>query len=166
MSHRTYKQFLIRAWQRSDREVAAAIIHQVLEEYGLPWQPEIADIDVIEVEKFYLETGGEFWVVEDTLSSGKIIGTAAYYPVAEDPVGVEIRKMYLLPEARRQGLGSYLLKELEVAIAAKKFQTIYIETASVLKEAVLLYEKNSYLPRTEVATARCDLAYSKQLISS
>lgn len=162
----TYKQFTIRDWQKRDREAAAAVIKQVLAEYGLPWQPQLADRDVVEVESAYLETGGEFWVIEATEEKEnitKIVGTAAYYPVANDPSGVEIRKMYLLPEVRGQGLGSYLLEKLELAIAEKGFATIYIETASILKEAVILYEKNHYLPMSEVNTARCDLSYYKRL---
>ena len=71
--------------------------------------------------------------------------------------------MYLLPEFRGQGLGSYLLAKLEAAIASKGFSTVYIETASILKEAVILYEKNHYLPMSEVTTARCDLSYYKKL---
>jgi putative acetyltransferase len=160
MMQQYYQEFFIRDWQKSDRDLAAAVIHQVLVEYGLPWQPKLADRDVIEVEAFYLDRGGEFWVVE---LEGKIVGTAAYYPVEHDRLGVEIRKMYLLAEFRRRGLGKYLLEQLEKAIANRDFTTIYIETASVLKEAVILYEKNNYQPMTEVATARCDLAYYKKL---
>ena len=63
--NKNYQNFSIRDWQASDRKAAAAVIHQVLEEYGLPWQPELADRDVIEVESAYLEAGGEFWVVEE-----------------------------------------------------------------------------------------------------
>ena len=155
-----YQEFLIRHWQESDRSLAAGVIRQVLLEYGLPWQPEEADWDVIEVKKAYLDSGGEFWVVEDR---GKIVGTAAYYPTQHDRQGVEIRKMYLLPQVRGRGLGKYLLQQLEIAIALKNFTTVYIETASVLKEAVILYEKNHYQPMMDVTTARCDRAYYKKL---
>jgi putative acetyltransferase len=155
-----YQDFLIRDWQKSDRNLAAELIRQILIEYGLPWQPDLADRDVIEVETHYLDRGGEFWVVE---LERKIIGTAAYYPVEQDPQSVEIRKMYLLSEFRGKGLGRYLLLQLEKAIANRGFTTIYVETASVLKEAVSLYEKNNYQPMTEVATARCDRAYHKKL---
>ena len=157
----SYKQFVIRDWQKSDRDLAAGVIQQVLEEYGLPWQPQEADHDVIAVENSYLAKGGEFWVVE---KAGQIIGTAAYYPVERDSFGVEIRKMYILPQFRGQGLGNYLLRELEKAIAQKGFNTVYLETASVLKEAVNLYEKHDYQSMTEVATARCDRSYYKKLV--
>ncbi|MHC5833730.1 MAG: GNAT family N-acetyltransferase, partial [Nostoc sp.] len=78
---------------------------------------------------------------------------------------VEIRKMYLLPSIRGLGLGKYLLQQLEVAIAARGFGQIWIETASVLVEAVKLYESNGYTPATKVETPRCDRVYVKSLVN-
>jgi putative acetyltransferase len=155
-----YQDFTIRNWQERDRAAAASVIEQVLQEYGLPWEPTGADKDVLEVETAYLSAGGEFWVVE---RQGQIVGTAAYYPIARSEKAVEIRKMYLLPTARGMGLGKHLLKQLENAIAAKGFQEIWLETASVLKEAVLLYEKYGYSSATGVETKRCDRVYLKHL---
>jgi putative acetyltransferase len=68
-----------------------------------------------------------------------------------------------LPSVRRQGLGRFLLQQLETAIAARHYQQIWIETASVLTEAVNLYERNGYIPASGVETARCDRVYVKQL---
>ncbi|MFB2893155.1 GNAT family N-acetyltransferase [Aerosakkonemataceae cyanobacterium BLCC-F50] len=155
-----YQEFLIRDWQECDRHNAANILHSVLTEYGLPWLPTAADQDVLKVEDFYLSTGGEFWVVEH---QGKLVGTAAYYPVKRGEKAVEIRKMYLLPLARGQGLGKYLLTQLEKAIENKGFREIWIETASVLKEAVKLYESSGYQPASGVETPRCDRIYVKYL---
>lgn len=157
---RYYQGFLIRDWQESDRANAAEVIHSVLTEYGLPWLPTAADRDVIQVEYFYLSTGGEFWVVE---KQEKIVGTAAYYPIKRGEKAVEIRKMYLLPEVRGQGLGKYLLAQLEKVIGNKGFREIWIETASVLKEAVKLYESSGYQPASGVETPRCDRIYVKYL---
>jgi putative acetyltransferase len=155
-----YQDYIIRDWQESERLIAASIIEQVLAEYGLPWQPEEADQDVIEIEKYYLEKQGEFWVVE---TQSKIVGTSAYYPISRGNKSVEIRKMYLLPEARGKGLGKYLLKQLEITIQEKGFKEIWLETASVLKEAVQLYERNGYLPASGVETKRCDRVYVKKI---
>ncbi|MBD1894300.1 GNAT family N-acetyltransferase [Coleofasciculus sp. FACHB-129] len=153
-----YRDFVIRGWEKRDRIFAADVIHSVLTEYGLPWQPEEADRDVLEVEKFYQDSGGEFWVIE---REGKVVGTGAYYPVKRGDRAVELRKMYLLPAVRGQGLGKYLLEQLENAIASRGFQEVWIETASVLKEAVKLYESSGYEPATGVETARCDRVYVK-----
>jgi len=139
--NRNYRDFLIRPWQESDRTAAAEVIHSVLTQYNLPWLPTGADQNAVRVEDFYLSAGGEFWVVE---KQGQVVGTAGYYPVKRGPKAVEIRKMYLLPEVRGQGLGKYLLTELEKTIAARGFQEIWIETASILKEAVQLYESSGF----------------------
>lgn len=158
-----YQDFLIRNWEPRDRTAAAAVIGAVLAEYGLNWEPTGADRDVLEVEACYQQVGGEFWVVEH---QDQIVGTAAYYPIHRSSQAVEIRKMYLLPPARGQGLGRFLLQQLEQAIAARDFQTIWIETASVLKEAVQLYESSGYQPATGVETPRCDRVYIKFLVKA
>ena len=158
--NKPYKQFQIRHWQPGDRSAAAAVIQSVLAEYGLNWDPLEADRDVMEVEQAYHHTGGEFWIIAH---SDKIVGTAGYYPVSRGNNAVEIRKMYLLPEVRGQGLGKFILKQLEDAIAERHFSEIWIETASVLTEAVQLYERNGYQPATGVETARCDRIYVKRL---
>jgi putative acetyltransferase len=155
-----YQNFLIRDWQASDRPAAAEVIRSVLAEYGLGWEPEGADQDVLEVEQYYQRKSGEFWVVEQ---QGKLVGTAAYYPIPRGHNAVEIRKMYLLAEARGRGLGRFLLQQLEQAILTQRFGQIWIETASVLIEAVKLYETSGYQPATGVETERCDRVYVKYL---
>ncbi len=155
-----YQDFIIRNWQEKDRTLASQVISSVLSEYGLPWQPEEADKDVLQIEAYYLKTGGEFWVIEQ---ENQIVGTAAYYPINRGEKAVEIRKMYLLAKVRGLGLGKYLLQQLETVIYSRRFEQIWIETASILTEAVKLYESNGYLPTTGVKTSRCDLVYVKYL---
>jgi putative acetyltransferase len=161
---RVYRDFLIRDWQPADRQSVAELIAQVLTEYGLASgklssEADGADWDVLHVEEAYWATGGEFWVVEQQ----HLVGTAGYYPIARGKNAVEIRKMYLLPQVRGQGLGRHLLQQLEQTIIARGFQQIWIETASVLKEAVRLYENSGYRLSPGVETARCDRVYFKQL---
>ena len=135
----------------------------MLAEYGLGWEVGdcgCSDRDAVEVEKYYWQSGGKFWVVE---RAGEIVGTGGYLPIDRGEKAVEIRKMYLLPAARGQGLGRYLLGKLEQAAAAKGFGEVWVETATVLAEAVKLYERNGYLPKSGVETERCDKVYSKAL---
>jgi putative acetyltransferase len=158
-----FKDFVIRDWQVGDRTPAAHVIKTVLAEYGLGWEVNCggcSDQDAVEVEKYYLATGGEFWVVE---RAGAIVGTGGYHPIDRGQQAVEIRKMYLLPAARGQGLGRFLLDQLEQAAAARGFEEVWVETATVLKEAVQLYEKSGYQPKTGTETERCDKVYSKAI---
>ncbi|MGB7416254.1 MAG: GNAT family N-acetyltransferase [Thermosynechococcaceae cyanobacterium] len=155
----TFKDFVIRDWEVCDRIPAAEVIRTVLTEYSLGWEAEGADIDVVEVEKHYQQ--GEFWVVEH---QGNLVGTAAYYPVPRGKNAVEVRKMYLLPQVRGQGLGQFLLQALEDRIKELGFEQIWVETASVLVEAVKLYEASGYKAATGVETLRCDRIYTKHLL--
>ena len=82
---RCYREFVIRSWEPCDRTAAAEVIRSVLAEYGLGWEPEGADRDVLEVEACYQLVGGEFWVVE---LQNHIVGTAAYYPVQRGEAAV------------------------------------------------------------------------------
>jgi putative acetyltransferase len=161
-----FKDFLIRDWEVGDRTPAAHIIKTVLAEYSLGWEVNCggcSDQDAVEVEKYYWQAGGEFWVIEH---AGKIVGTGGYHPISRGQNAVEIRKMYLLPEARGQGLGRFLLAQLEQAAAQKGFAQVWVETASVLSEAVRLYEQNGYVPESGVGTERCDRVYCKVLIAN
>ena len=154
-----YKNFVVRSWQPSDRTAAALLIKTVLAEYGLGWEAHGADIDVLEVENYY--KNGEFWVIE---LNGVVVGTAAYYPIDRSENAVEIRKMYLRSDVRGQGLGRFLLNALEAAIVQKGFAEVWIETASILKEAVILYERSGYEAAMGVETLRCDRVYVKKLV--
>ncbi len=156
-----FRGFLIRDWAVGDRTPAANVIKTVLAEYGLGWEVncgDCSDQDAVEVEKYYWQAGGEFWVIEQ---AGQIVGTGGYHPISRGRNAVEIRKMYLLPEARGLGLGRFLLAQLEQAAAQRGFEEAWVETATVLKEAVILYEKNGYVPESGVETVRCDRVYRK-----
>ena len=158
--YKRYHDFLIRDWTPADRDRASEIIGTVLAEFALEWEPQGADIDVIEVEQYYFLTGGQFWVIEQM---AQVVGTAAFYPLPHRSQWAEIRKMYLLPQVRGQGLGQFLLSELETVIQQNPFEAILIETSTKLSAAMSLYERNAYSPYEEVETERCDRAYIKYL---
>lgn len=58
-----------------------------------------------------------------------------------------------------------ILQYLERRIAEKGYRTIYIETASVLKEACKLYTSAGYIPVEGVETQRCDQRLYKNILS-
>jgi len=182
MTHQTFRDFTIRDWQPGDRAAAAKVVGDALQEFGLGWEPEGADADAVNVEMSY--QAGAFWVVEQ---AGQIVATAAFHPVERGRNAVEIRKMYIKPSARRQGLGRYLFAQLEAQIKAQGFEQIWIETATALTGASDFYESMGFrLPQASdlqggsaadlpnkgckscdpdslIETERCDRIYIKQL---
>ena len=156
-----YGDFVIRDWEPSDRQPAAQLIAEVLQEFGLCCEPKGADLDVLEVEHHYLEKGGVFWVIEKANPQQEqikpqLLGTAGFMPIPRGQKAVEIRKMYLRPEARGQGLGRHLLQTLETEIWQRGFEQIWLETATVLKGAVHLYEKFGYDFQLRAKTFRAE----------
>lgn len=95
---------------------------------------------------------------------GQIVGTAGYYPIDRAPKAVEIRKMYLLPAARGQGLGRFLLEKLEEAIAAKGFGQIWIETAAFSRKP-LSYMKAAATSRRRVLKPSGAIAFTSKIWS-
>lgn len=155
-----YREYFIRAWQPSDRQAVSDLVETVLAEYGMAFEPDDSDRDAIQVEKYYWQTDGEFWVVEH---HGKIVGSGAYHPTHRADKGVELRKMFILPGDRGNGLGRYLLRHLERSAASKGFTEMWLETATVLRSAIALYERSGYQQSTGVETQRCDRVYYKAL---
>jgi GNAT superfamily N-acetyltransferase len=61
----------------------------------------------------------------------------------EDGVA-EIKRMYVLPEARGQGLGRVLLRALEAAAAELGYDRVRLDTAEELSAAIGLYRAEGY----------------------
>jgi putative acetyltransferase len=155
-------QFGFREAISDDEAAIRSVVFSVLAEYGLSPDPQGIDADLNDVVSNYGERGGFFRVVTST--EGNIVGCGGLYPLTEHDA--EIRKMYLLPEARGQGIGRKLLEELITSAKERHFQRIVVETASVLREAISLYRQRGFVPFAHHHLAkRCDQAYVLHLAS-
>lgn len=70
------------------------------------------------------------------------IGCGAFKPM--DSTTVEIKRMYVTPEFQGKGIGSKILKELEVWASSLNFKTCRLETGIRQPDAIALYTKNQY----------------------
>ena len=149
----------LRPATNADEAEARALLYQVLAEYGLTPDPDGADSDLDDIEANYFDRGGYFGVIEQ---DGKMIATVGLWPMSEEEI--ELRKMYLLPEARGRGLGTKLLMEMFTRARKRGYQRMSLETASQLKEAIGLYKKHGFeRVYPEHLTDRCDQAYVFEL---
>lgn len=154
-----FRDYQIAPATPGDGEAMQALIFSVLQEYGL--RPDCAggDADVLDVERCYRQLGGEFYAVR---RADRLVGTMGVLPVAPD--ACELRKMYLLPVARGVGLGRQLLLLAEAFARDNGYRWLQLETASVLKEAIALYERNGFqLQCGEPHVGRCDRIYRKAI---
>lgn len=74
--------------------------------------------------------------------SGQSLGCGAV-KLAEPGVA-EVKRLWILPAARRQGLGSRILAELEARAAAAGKRLVRLDTNGALGEAVALYQRRGY----------------------
>ena len=149
-------EIFIRAATNEDGERVRALVFGVLGEYGLEPDPRGTDRDLDDIEAHYTKRGGVFELIED--AQGNLLGTVGLYPLTAETV--ELRKMYFSRMLRGRGVGRQTLQRMIEKARAAGFKKIYLETASVLREAVALYEKFGFQPTEEKHTPRCDAAYT------
>lgn len=75
-------------------------------------------------------------------SDGKPIGCGAFKPFSEKEA--EIKRMFVLPEFRGQGLGRKILKNLEYWAEESNFDFCILETSRDMPNAIKLYQKAGY----------------------
>ena len=149
-------EIFIRSASNKDCRRVQDLVFGVLREYGLAPDPDGTDRDIADIEAHYIKRGGVFELLED--GQGNLLGTVGLYPMTEDTV--ELRKMYFSKSLRGRGIGRKTLQRMVEKARALGFKKIYLETATVLKEAVALYEKFGFLPTDEKHTPRCDAAFT------
>ncbi len=144
----------IRIANNADCHNVQALIFNVLEEFGLDYDRQSIDKDLYDIDSFYNSAGGRFWVVE---AQGKIVATAGLLKISASEC--EFRKMYILPEFRRRGLGRKLV-ELSLNQARQSgFKRVVLETARPLVTAIALYKKIGFTEyQPDNLSCRCDQA--------
>ena len=151
---------MIRSANNADTEKITSLVFDVLQDYGLKPDPENTDADLNDIEASYQERGGGFDVL--TNDYGEIIGTVGVFPLENGRC--ELRKMYLHRDERGKGLGRLLVEHALRRSSELGFTLMILETASVLKEAISLYEKCGFRPyKSEHLSERCDQSYIKEI---
>ncbi|MBS1702615.1 MAG: GNAT family N-acetyltransferase [Armatimonadetes bacterium] len=144
----------IRLATRADEPGIQHVIRTVYEEYGWPWDPEDYHKDLYDIQTYYFDHGGHFWVAE---LDGKVVGTAALevfsaFPNGDATVMVDgfvrgagcdcsIERLYVLAETRGKGVGSGLWRTVIDAAKARGCRRMEIWSDKRLEEAHRLYEK-------------------------
>ena len=75
--------------------------------------------------------------------SGEALGCGALRPMQDADVG-EVKRMYVRPAARRQGLSRLILAALEDRARAFGYRALRLETANRQPAAIGLYESSGY----------------------
>jgi putative acetyltransferase len=158
------ESYQFRPARNADSEAVRSLVFAALREHGLPPDPNGTDTDLDDIHAFYQRSGGLFDLLVD--STGAVIGSIGLVPA--DNGRCELRKMYLAPSHRGRGLGKRLLRHALERASQLGFRRVELETASVLRVAIGLYESfgfRVYDPdHLSAGPARADLAYFLELV--
>ncbi len=129
-----------RAIEPRDQQSVADGIWQVYETFdcvGPGYGPN--DPDMQDLHAFYNQPGSSYIVAE---RDGVVVGGcgfAAFGPPEE--ATCELRKLFLLPEARGEGAGRELLQRTLEKAQQMKYRQCYLETVERMEVACQLYQK-------------------------
>ncbi|MGY1746722.1 GNAT family N-acetyltransferase [Blastococcus sp. SYSU D00695] len=121
-----------------DSPVARQLVADVQQEYVVRYGgPDGAVVDPAE----FSPPAGLFLVAE---VGAEPVGCAAWRVHA--PGVVEVKRVYVAPAARRQGLARLLMDALESSAAAAGHSAVVLNTGDRQPEAIALYRQLGYVP--------------------
>lgn len=130
---------------RVNRSIAPPSLKDKFEDYIARSLAEEID----RIADYYGERNGGFWVAE---SAGAVVGMFGLEPAGPD--AMELRRMYVAPEARRRGIARQMLAFAEDECRSRGLQSLTLSTSELQGEALALYRAAGYrLQKEEVAEA-------------
>ncbi|MDA7558831.1 GNAT family N-acetyltransferase [Flavobacteriaceae bacterium] len=158
---------IIREILPQDNMSIKAIITNCFKEYNLPIAgSSLEDNDANYMYQGFQQLRAVYYVIED---GDKILGGGGIKHLlgAKNDI-CELQKMYFHPDIRGQGFGKRLLDLCMNSAKKFNYKFCYLESASQLKTALTLYEKNGFehldTPRGYTGHTICGIYMLKKLI--
>lgn len=117
------------------------VIASVFREYGYEFDTDGYDRDVQDPDAYFIAPGGGFAVAED--ASGKVIGCTGHGPGGADGV-FELKRLYVLAEARRGGAGERLVRWVIDEVRARGGRRIVLYSDIAFLDAHRLYRRMGF----------------------
>ena len=90
----------------------------------------------------YFGTGSGIWLAED---GEAVVGCIALRPLHGRPASGEVKRLYVRPEYRGQGVADRLLGALERYALERGYAALYLDTKDDLTAAIRFYQKHRYV---------------------
>ncbi len=135
---------LIRLIKQQDNQAVKDLVVETLAEFGLHGEGFAGvDAELNDMYGAYDNDLSAYFVVE---FAGEVTGVGGYAPLLGTEPGsiAELRKMYLRPVLRGQGVGQELIDLCISEATAKGYQSMYLETVPEMQAAQALYLKNGF----------------------
>jgi GNAT superfamily N-acetyltransferase len=105
--------------------------------------------EIDRIPAYYSERDGGFWVA---VRGDKVVGTFGLERASDDVM--ELRRMYVDPSARRQGIARRMLQFAEDECRSRNVSRLELSTAQIQQAALALYRNAGYrLVREETVEA-------------
>ena len=144
-----FKAFKIRAFHRNDSKRIIRLISDIIvNEFNFKLDFNTLDSDIFDIEENYNKSDGScFWVAEsvDNNKEQKIVGTIAVRNLKQFESTCELKRMYVLKEFRRLGLGQKLL---DIAVSYAKnvgYSKMVLDSSRNLYVASAVYLKKGFV---------------------
>lgn len=146
----------IRRFQERDAGAVRALFLAVNEQLAPPtmkaafraYAERAVREEIGRISAYYGARGGAFFVAE---ADGAILGMFGLEPHADG--GMELRRMYVAPAARRRGLARRMLAVAEDWCRDGGITALHLSTSELQREALAFYRNAGYrLVREETAT--------------
>lgn len=139
---------------QADSPAVVAFVEEILQEYGLPPDPDHTDRGLHDIEGHF--HNGFLNLVFD--EQGSLMASVGLVPWHGEAAAAELVKMFARKECRGQGLGHFLMRHIIAEARARGYQKLMLETATVLREARGLYHRYGFeeMPGRPAAE-RCNL---------
>ena len=92
--------------------------------------------EIDRITAYYGERDGGFWVA---VKGDKVVGTFGLERASDD--AMELRRMYVDPSARRQGIARRMLQFAEDECRSRNVSRLQLSTAEIQQAALALYKK-------------------------
>jgi putative acetyltransferase len=130
----------LRPVRDDDADALRRLIGGVYAEYpGCVLEPDGLDADLDGMASLVARKGGEFWVVE---RDGAVVACCGWGPAGDGVV--ELKRLYVGPAARRQGIGRRLVEMVEQAARNRRASAVELWSDTRFGDAHRLYESLGY----------------------
>ena len=129
----------VRRYRPEDRPAIIHIIKSIYDDYNYTMDFEQFDRDMIDIDSTYRDSGGEFWVVDD---SGSVAGMIGVLPL--DGETCELRRLYVDKGRWGRGFGSTLTKTVISWARDKGFPGVVLWSDVLFENAHHLYVKHGF----------------------
>jgi ribosomal protein S18 acetylase RimI-like enzyme len=164
----------IRVFHRNDSKRVIELISDIIvNEFNFKLEFNTLDSDILAIEEIYNKSEGCcFWVAESIDDNNrqqqqKIVGTTAVRNLKQFESTCELKRMYILNEFRRLGLGQKLLDTAIDFAKSVGYSRMVLDSSKTLYAARALYLKKGFIdiPRYN-DNYRADVFMERKLSSS